>query len=164
MTGQDQPTKSPPTSFTGNRWMNRVCPATLLWHCRGLILLLISLCGCQSDDAADRPRRLRMAHVYEVSAPTHAYGTAHLSKRLRQATTDLDVTVYPASQLGSESELLTRIRPGRTPPCGVREPWRLASSSTGAGGFKRTRRPKSYGQRFARNGRNWPRWRGTPGP
>ena len=94
--------------------MNRVCPPTLLSHCRGffLTILVISLCGCQSDDAADRPRRLRMAHVYEVSAPTHAYGAAHLSERLQQATTDLDVTVYPASQLGSESELLEQLVAG----------------------------------------------------
>jgi tripartite ATP-independent transporter DctP family solute receptor len=53
-----------------------------------------------------------MAHVYEVSAPTHAYGAAHLSERLQQATTDLDVTVYPASQLGSESELLEQLVAG----------------------------------------------------
>lgn len=50
--------------------------------------------------------------MYEVSAPTHAYGTAHLAERLRQATSDLDVTVYPASQLGSESELLEQLVAG----------------------------------------------------
>ena len=75
-------------------------------------MLVISICGCQSDDAADKPRRLRMAHVYEVSAPTHAYGTAHLAERLRQTTADLDVTVYPASQLGSEAELLEQLVAG----------------------------------------------------
>jgi tripartite ATP-independent transporter DctP family solute receptor len=53
-----------------------------------------------------------MAHVYEVSAPTHAYGVAHLSERLQQATADLGVTVYPASQLGSESELLEQLVAG----------------------------------------------------
>ncbi len=75
-------------------------------------MLVISLCGCQSDDAADKPRRLRMAHVYEVSAPTHAYGTAHLAERLQQTTADLEVTVYPASQLGSEAELLEQLVAG----------------------------------------------------
>lgn len=53
-----------------------------------------------------------MAHVYEVSAPTHAYGAGHLSARLQQATADLEVTVYPASQLGSESELLEQLVAG----------------------------------------------------
>ncbi|HIE96771.1 MAG: TRAP transporter substrate-binding protein DctP [Fuerstiella sp.] len=92
--------------------MNRTCPPTLLWHRRVLTMLLIFLCGCQSDDAADKPLRLKMAHVYEVSAPTHAYGTAHLAERLNAANCDLDVTVYPAGQLGSEAELLEQLVAG----------------------------------------------------
>ena len=95
--------------------MNRTCLPTLPWHGPVLTLstvLVLSLCGCQSDDAADKPLRLKMAHVYEVSAPTHAYGTAHLAERLRQATSDLDVTVYPAAQLGSEAELLEQLVAG----------------------------------------------------
>ncbi|MEZ6127713.1 MAG: DctP family TRAP transporter solute-binding subunit [Planctomycetaceae bacterium] len=76
------------------------------------LALTLLLCGCQSDDSADKPLRLKMAHVYEVSSPTHAYGTAHLAERLRQATSDLDVTVYPAAQLGSEAELLEQLVAG----------------------------------------------------
>lgn len=53
-----------------------------------------------------------MAHVYEVSSPTHAYGTAFLSERLREKIDTLDITVYPASQLGSESELLEQLVAG----------------------------------------------------
>ena len=53
-----------------------------------------------------------MAHVYEVTAPTHVYGTDLLSERLRQKTDDLDVTVYPAAQLGSEAELLEQLVAG----------------------------------------------------
>ncbi|MDP7377612.1 MAG: hypothetical protein QF516_05910, partial [Pirellulaceae bacterium] len=53
-----------------------------------------------------------MAHVYEVTAPTHGYGTAHLSERLRDKTEGLDLKVYPASQLGSESELLEQLVAG----------------------------------------------------
>ena len=53
-----------------------------------------------------------MAHVYEVSAPTHAYGAALLSERLLEKTNELDVTVYPAAQLGSESELLEQLVAG----------------------------------------------------
>jgi tripartite ATP-independent transporter DctP family solute receptor len=92
--------------------MNRICPPTLLWYRRVLTMWLISLCGCQSEEAIDKPLRLRMAHVYEVSAPTHAYGTAHLAERLRQVSSDLDVTVYPAAQLGSEAELLEQLVAG----------------------------------------------------
>ncbi len=53
-----------------------------------------------------------MAHVYDVSSPTHAYGTAHLAERLQQFTDDLEVTVYPAAQLGSEAELLEQLVAG----------------------------------------------------
>jgi len=74
-------------------------------------MVALSLCGCHSDDA-DMPPRLKMAHVYEVSAPTHAYGTAHLAERLQQVTSGLEVTVYPASQLGSEAELLEQLVAG----------------------------------------------------
>lgn len=95
--------------------MNRKCLPTLLWHCRiltVLTLLMISLSGCESEDSGDKPLRLKMAHVYEVSSPTHAYGTAYLAERLRTATSDLDVTVYPAAQLGSEAELLEQLVAG----------------------------------------------------
>lgn len=50
--------------------------------------------------------------MYEVSAPTHAYGAAHLAERLEQAGSDLDVTVYPAAQLGNEAELLEQLVAG----------------------------------------------------
>ena len=78
-----------------------------------LVLLSVTLLGgCESENATDKPLMLRMAHVYEVTAPTHAYGTELLSKRLREKTSDLDVTVYPAAQLGSESELLEQLVAG----------------------------------------------------
>jgi len=74
--------------------------------------MLIFQCGCDSDNSAGKPLRLKMAHVYEVSSPTHAYGTAYLAERLKQATSDLGVTVYPAGQLGSEAELLEQLVAG----------------------------------------------------
>ena len=77
-----------------------------------LVLLVILRSGCESEDTSGQPLRLKMAHVYEVSAPTHAYGAAHLSERLQQSDTDLDVTVYPAAQLGSEAELLEQLVAG----------------------------------------------------
>ena len=101
----------------GNMSMNRNSPPTFLWHgsvLNWLSLLLLSamLCGCQPENQSDGRLRLKMAHVYEVSAPTHAYGAALLAERLQQATDDLDVTVYPAAQLGSESELLEQLVAG----------------------------------------------------
>ena len=47
-----------------------------------------------------------------MNSPTHAYGTEFLSARLREKTDELDVTVYPGAQLGSESELLEQLVAG----------------------------------------------------
>lgn len=73
-------------------------------------------CGCAPPGAqpgsADRPIRLRLAHVYEVKAPTHAWGTAHLPQRVRAANVGLEVTVFPGAQLGSEAELLEQLVAG----------------------------------------------------
>lgn len=92
--------------------MNQRRLRKLLFRISAFTMLLISLCGCHSESGANQPLRLRMAHVYEVSAPTHAYGTAHLAERLQQGASDLNVTVYPAAQLGSEAELLEQLVAG----------------------------------------------------
>jgi tripartite ATP-independent transporter DctP family solute receptor len=76
------------------------------------LAVVLILSGCSSQDSADGVLNLRMAHVYEVNSPTHAYGTAFLSERIRGKSEDLDITVYPASQLGSESELLEQLVAG----------------------------------------------------
>ncbi|MDG2221390.1 MAG: TRAP transporter substrate-binding protein DctP [Rubripirellula sp.] len=80
--------------------------------CSLFLIAVVLLCGCESNEGTDKPLTLRMAHVYEVTAPTHAYGTELLSERIREKTNDLDVTVYPAAQLGSESELLEQLVAG----------------------------------------------------
>ena len=82
------------------------------WLCPLLLLPILLLCGCDSQQAGDETVMLRMGHVYEVNSPTHTYGTEFLSERLRAKTDHLDVTVYPASQLGSESELLEQLVAG----------------------------------------------------
>lgn len=82
------------------------------WLCPLVLIAVVLLCGCQSKEATDQPLTIRMAHVYEVNSPTHAYGTEFLSDRLREKTKNLDVTVYPAAQLGSESELLEQLVAG----------------------------------------------------
>lgn len=102
----------------GTPLMNQTAPPTLLSHgpfftvAIMFTLLAVSLGGWDSAETAGGPLRLRMAHVYEVNAPTHAYGAAFLSERLKQAGSDLTVTVYPAEQLGSEAELLEQLVAG----------------------------------------------------
>ena len=91
--------------------MNERSP-TDRWLCSLFLMAVALLCGCESKGVTDQPLTLRMAHVYEVTAPTHAYGTAFLSERIRAKTNDLDVTVYPGAQLGSESELLEQLVAG----------------------------------------------------
>ena len=75
-------------------------------------IAVVFLSGCGAEDSSDKPFTLRMAHVYEVAAPTHEYGAKRLSARLREKTEDLEVRVYPAAQLGSESELLEQLVAG----------------------------------------------------
>lgn len=97
--------------------MNRTCLPTLPWHSSVFNLLTLlavsaTLCGCESQTTDDGPVRLKMAHVYEVTAPTHAYGAAYLEERLKATDCGLDITVYPAAQLGSEAELLEQLVAG----------------------------------------------------
>ena len=91
--------------------MNKIFRIDRRW-CLLFLVAVVLLCGCESEQASDKPLTLRMAHVYEVSAPTHVYGTELLSERIREKTNDLDVTVYPAAQLGSESEILEQLVAG----------------------------------------------------
>lgn len=53
-----------------------------------------------------------MGHVYEVHSPTHEFGVAPLNDRLAAAGSPLQLTVFPAAQLGSESELLEQLVAG----------------------------------------------------
>jgi tripartite ATP-independent transporter DctP family solute receptor len=53
-----------------------------------------------------------MGHVYEVKSPTHTFGASKLNGRLQQADVGLELRVYPAAQLGSESELLEQLVAG----------------------------------------------------
>ncbi len=78
----------------------------------GVIVLVVSGVGCDFAEVGDGTRRLRMGHVYEVKSPTHAFGTANLDERLEEAGVGLEVAVFPAAQLGSESELLEQLVAG----------------------------------------------------
>lgn len=82
------------------------------WPYQLVLMSVLLLGGCKPERSADNRLRLRMAHVYDVSSPTHAYGTAFLSERVRKISDTLDVTVYPSAQLGSESELLEQLVAG----------------------------------------------------
>ncbi len=93
--------------------LSRFCPAVSV-PAGGLICALMCLLGsgCGEIIEDDGPRRLRLGHVYEVKSPTHAFGTSHLNDRLQEADVDLELAVYPAAQLGSESELLEQLVAG----------------------------------------------------
>jgi TRAP-type transport system periplasmic protein len=78
-------------------------------------LLLVSaalIVGCGGTGAPGQPIRLRLAHVYDVASPTHAFGAAHLGALLAEADVGLEVTVFPAAQLGNEAELLEQLVAG----------------------------------------------------
>lgn len=76
------------------------------------LCLALWLPGCDTSQPLQGPLRLKMAHVYEVRAPTHRYGTSLLDQRLQAVNCDLSVTVFPAAQLGSEEELLEQLVAG----------------------------------------------------
>lgn len=90
------------------------------------VILLTSLAACSgcgesgiggattglSGAQPGQVKRLKLAHVYEMHAPTHRYGTAHLSERLQDNGLDLEVTVFPGGQLGNEAELLEQLVAG----------------------------------------------------
>ena len=78
----------------------------------GVIGFVLFGVGCEVGEVGDGTRRLRMGHVYEVKSPTHAFGTANLDETLREAGVGLEVAVFPAAQLGSESELLEQLVAG----------------------------------------------------
>ncbi len=87
--------------------LSHALPATL-----GLVAAMPIILGCGAADRSNPPTRLRMGHVYEITSPTHAFGAAHLGRQLTLSGVELDVTVFPAAQLGSESELLEQLVAG----------------------------------------------------
>lgn len=75
------------------------------------LAMLWTACGPAADPGA--PSRLRLAHIYEVSAPTHACGAEEFSREVNAADVGLHVTVYSGAQLGSEAELLEQLATGQ---------------------------------------------------
>ena len=86
-------------------WPSGILRVILVIGCGGWV-------GCQSRTSSERPVRLRLAHVYEIKSPTHAYGTAYLPERIAAADVGLQLSVYPAAQLGNEEELLEQLVAG----------------------------------------------------
>ena len=83
----------------------------VLWRlCLGLAPIILS--GCNPAERVGEVHRLRLGHVYEVHSPTHSLGTSRLNDRLAAAGVDLKVNVFPAAQLGNESELLEQLVAG----------------------------------------------------
>jgi TRAP-type transport system periplasmic protein len=106
--GPRQPTRIHPQVFDSSLTSGIVAAKALL----AILITICPLVGCRPATGPGQPTRLRMAHVYEVKAPTHAFGTAHLAERLRATNVGLDTTVFPASQLGNEAELLEQLVAG----------------------------------------------------
>jgi TRAP-type transport system periplasmic protein len=75
------------------------------------LALLLSGCGAGGDSTG--PVRLRLAHIYDLQAPTHACGAVTVARWIREADVGLEVTVYPAAQLGNEGELLEQLATGQ---------------------------------------------------
>jgi TRAP-type transport system periplasmic protein len=75
------------------------------------LMVAAGACGPGADPGA--PSRLRLAHVYDVAAPTHACGAAGFARQVNDAGVGLDVTVYSGAQLGSEAELVEQIATGQ---------------------------------------------------
>jgi TRAP-type transport system periplasmic protein len=86
---------------------------TLVWLPLATTLLALLAAGCGRGDEAGAPSRLRLAHIYDVSAPTHACGAAELARAVDAADVGLTVTVYSGAQLGSEAELLEQVVTGQ---------------------------------------------------
>ncbi len=76
-----------------------------------LMMMLSAGCGPAAEPGA--PSRLRLAHIYDVSAPTHACGAGEFAREVAAADVGLDVTVYSGAQLGSEAELLEQLATGQ---------------------------------------------------
>jgi tripartite ATP-independent transporter DctP family solute receptor len=76
------------------------------------VLTVILVAGCNAGQDKDGFRRLRIGHVYEVRSPTHEFGASKLNDRLAASGVKLKVNVFPAAQLGNESELLEQLVAG----------------------------------------------------
>lgn len=76
-----------------------------------LAVVWLQLLGCQKR-ISEGQFHFKMAHVYDVRSPSHKHGAAQLDERLRETNCGLRVTVFPASQLGNESELVEQLVAG----------------------------------------------------
>jgi tripartite ATP-independent transporter DctP family solute receptor len=88
--------------------VNKITPMCLRLSIAICCLLLVV--GCKPPD--DSQMHFKMAHVYEVRSPSHKYGAAVLNERLEEAKSGLKVTVFPASQLGNETEIVEQLVAG----------------------------------------------------
>jgi TRAP-type transport system periplasmic protein len=78
-----------------------------------VVLLAMGAWGCGAGREQGGPSRLRLAHIYDVSAPTHACGATEFERAVRTADVGIEITVYSGAQLGSEAELLEQLATGQ---------------------------------------------------
>jgi TRAP-type transport system periplasmic protein len=88
----------------------RLKPPRLLLPVAMYLVICLAMPGCQREPEGQF--RFKMAHVYEVRSPTQKYGASRLEERLKQTGCGLKVTVFPASQLGNEPELVEQLVAG----------------------------------------------------
>jgi TRAP-type transport system periplasmic protein len=72
--------------------------------------LVLAIGGC--NESTNQSPRFKLGHVYEARSPTHRFGSSLLNQRLSEIPSDLQITVFPASQLGNESELVEQLVAG----------------------------------------------------
>jgi TRAP-type transport system periplasmic protein len=74
--------------------------------------MLLAFAGCGRQDQDQTPR-LRLAHIYDVGAPTHACGAAEFAREVAEADAGIEIRVFPGAVLGTEDELLEQIATGQ---------------------------------------------------
>lgn len=75
----------------------------------GTVAVLLGLVAAACDIARadpDEPTTIRLGHVYDPAYPVHECGVEPLTEEINGSDLGLTIEVYPASQLGSEKDLL----------------------------------------------------------
>lgn len=75
--------------------------------------LVLSACSAPSTgEPGAETLSIRFGHLYETSHPFHACGAQPFLEEINAAEIGLEVTAYPASQLGNEQELVQSVASG----------------------------------------------------
>ncbi|MFB8386898.1 DctP family TRAP transporter solute-binding subunit [Microbacterium sp. NPDC055910] len=78
-------------------------------------VVALALTGCGTNDAGDGAEAtvdIRFGHLYETTHPFHECGAQPFAEAINGSDLGLKVSIYPASQLGNEQELVQSIASG----------------------------------------------------